>query len=321
MTEEARTALSLQTGPTRTLLVQGGALRGVYSIAAAAELQLAGLTSLFDVTVGVSSGGLNAAYVAAQQALEGVDLYCQYLTDYRFISFLRFPRSVNIDYMIDVVKGRIGPYGLQLEALRRSGTKVVVGLTRTADARSIYVELSALDDSDIWEALRATAAMPGVYDKRVLFQGATYVDGGLIETLPALRLLALNYRPLLVLTTRRSGYRSTHEPRYHSLIGPALAIRQGRTIRRWIGKPNSVLDVANEVIDERSSDHGDTVFVVRPRGDEQSRKTLDFGWRPSCNQLRDCSRMARDDVRRFLDDEGDRLLAVLTSPAHEGRRP
>ena len=61
------------------LVVQGGGMRGVYSMGALAALEEAGLRESFDIVTGSSSGAINAAYFLAGQADEAVDLYLRYL--------------------------------------------------------------------------------------------------------------------------------------------------------------------------------------------------------------------------------------------------
>jgi predicted acylesterase/phospholipase RssA len=70
----------------RALVVQGGGMRGVYSMAALAALSEAGHRDAFDVIVGSSAGAINAAYFLAGQADEAVDLYVDQLSNRNFVS-------------------------------------------------------------------------------------------------------------------------------------------------------------------------------------------------------------------------------------------
>ena len=48
---------------TIALVVQGGGMRGVYSMGALAALEEEGLADAFDVVVGSSAGAINGAYL------------------------------------------------------------------------------------------------------------------------------------------------------------------------------------------------------------------------------------------------------------------
>src|SRR5690606_3309761 len=68
------------------LVVQGGGMRGVYSMGALAALEEMGFGQCFDHVVGSSAGALNSAYFITGQASYGVETYIHYLTQGRFVN-------------------------------------------------------------------------------------------------------------------------------------------------------------------------------------------------------------------------------------------
>ena len=68
-------------GPnTFGLVVQGGGMRGVYSMGALAALEEMGFGECFDHVAGSSAGALNGAYFITGQASYGVETYIHYLS-------------------------------------------------------------------------------------------------------------------------------------------------------------------------------------------------------------------------------------------------
>jgi predicted patatin/cPLA2 family phospholipase len=162
--------------PQFGLVVQGGGMRGVYSMGALAALEEAGLTQAFDIVVGSSSGAINAAYFLAGQADEAINLYLRHLNSREFINIARLWRIVNVDFAIDTAMKRHRP--LKMEALRGSPSLLEIIVVNAETGRPEVIT-SRDDHYELYEVLRATAALPGLYNKKVQLGGARYVDGGL----------------------------------------------------------------------------------------------------------------------------------------------
>jgi predicted acylesterase/phospholipase RssA len=87
--------------PPIGLVVQGGGMRGVYSMAALAAFEEMGWTRCFDHVAGASAGAMNGAHFITGQAGYGVETYIDHLSNRKFIDFLRLKKLVDLDYMID----------------------------------------------------------------------------------------------------------------------------------------------------------------------------------------------------------------------------
>jgi predicted patatin/cPLA2 family phospholipase len=191
--------------PIKTgLVIQGGAMRGIYSMAALMALGECGLGDAFDHVVGSSAGAVNGAYLVSRQARLAVGVYLENISNKRFVDFTRFRRVVDIDYLIDDVlkTEKI----LDIEALRQSKSVLHVVLTDydTATATSVT---SRDDDLDIMEAMRATMAIPILFNKKVKVKGRYYVDGGITEGVPLLRAIDLGCTDIIVVLTRNPSFR------------------------------------------------------------------------------------------------------------------
>ncbi|MER3423094.1 MAG: hypothetical protein C4293_07555, partial [Nitrospiraceae bacterium] len=150
--------------PPIGLVVQGGGMRGVYSLAALAALAEMGFTRCFDHVAGSSAGALNGAHFITGQARYGVETYIDHLSNRKFIDLLRVRKQLDIDYLIDYVVRHVRPFNLP--ALLQASTVLHIALADAENA-SVHYVTNRSHDIDLWEAFRATAAMPILYNKFV----------------------------------------------------------------------------------------------------------------------------------------------------------
>jgi len=191
------------------LVVQGGGMRGVYSMGALAALAEMGFHQCFDHLAGSSAGALNGAYFITGQASYGVETYIHYLSKKSFVNPFRFKKMVDIDYLVDHIGKKARP--LHLAKLRSAHTTLHISLTESSHAHTHYVT-NRTPNIDIWEAFRATAAMPLLYNKSVKVGDGLYVDGSLTARLPIRRVVEHGCRYIVVILTMPHSHRitSTH---------------------------------------------------------------------------------------------------------------
>jgi len=144
------------------LVLQGGGMRAVYSAAALATLIGYDLSDAFDHVIGASAGAMNGAYFIAGQA-EAVDVYKKDLITKDFVNLRRNDKRVDIDFLVDSVLKRKHP--LNVQKLLRSPTTLHVVLTDAETGKKKVIS-NHRHFLKIYEELRATAAMPILYDKR-----------------------------------------------------------------------------------------------------------------------------------------------------------
>ncbi len=201
--------LGLNGTGTIGLVVQGGGMRGVYSMGALAALEEMGFTQCFDHLVGSSAGALNGAYFLTGQASYGVETYIHYLSKKSFVNPFRFKRIVDIDYLVDQIGKKLRP--LHLPKLLSSPTTLHLSLTEHTHAHTEWVT-NRTPDIDIWEAFRATAAIPLLYNKSVKVGDGHYVDGSISARIPIRRMMDYDCRYVVVILTMPHSHRitSTH---------------------------------------------------------------------------------------------------------------
>jgi predicted patatin/cPLA2 family phospholipase len=273
------------------LVVQGGGMRGVYSMAALAALDEAGLRNSFDLIVGSSAGAINAAYFLAGQADEAVDLYVDHLSNRNFVNPSRLWKIVDIDYLVDVALKRYLP--LDTNALRSSPTLLEIILTDASTAKPKVV--TNRDDFDFYEIIRATAALPGLYNKRVAVGDGHYVDGGTVDSLPLPQALDYGSKIVLAVVTRRPSYRRLGHGRMYRGVSRAMMRGQSSAIKKVIGKPDSAFNSSMDALER--GEVGDTrIFGVFPSDAAKlvGRTTFDR------SMLLECAAMGRRDMREAL---------------------
>jgi predicted patatin/cPLA2 family phospholipase len=186
------------------LIVEGGAMRGVISCAALMGLEDLGMTHIFDEVYGASAGAVNAAYFLAGQAAYATSIYYQKINNTRFIRRLWRRKVVDLDDLFDTVIARERPLSVEKVIASRSRLFITIadactGEAFLADAQSSTTPLLTL--------LKASAAMPLLYNGLVAIEGRDCFDGALINPLPVLDAIESGCTDLLVLLTRPGSFR------------------------------------------------------------------------------------------------------------------
>jgi predicted patatin/cPLA2 family phospholipase len=179
-----------------------------------------------DIIIGSSGNAGNALYYATQQQqqydyLERI--WKDLLSGRDFISYLRFYKILNIDYLVDDVLKRLAP--MDVPALERSPIDYFVPVTEVHSGITRYVGKE--DRTDMFEVVRASCAVPFFYGKKVPLPWGTFIDGEIGPTTldhvtKAMQLGARNILVVSNMTPRtRAGDLTTHV--YAQLVSKGLA--------------------------------------------------------------------------------------------------
>ena len=109
------------------LIIEGGAMRGIFSCGGGIALELLGLSRAFDEVYACSSGAINAAYFVAGQAAYSVSIYYDEVNNRNFINPLRLNNILNMDFLFDEVIKRRKP--LDVERVLSSPSKLRISIT------------------------------------------------------------------------------------------------------------------------------------------------------------------------------------------------
>ena len=175
-------------------------MRGVVSAGSLLALDLLGFREVFDEIYATSAGGVNAAYFLSGQGRLGMTIYFDDIANRRFINPWRLLKIVDVDYAYDRIISLQKP--LDDVAIRASRVRFLLSVT---DARSGLNELLDVRarPEPVPLLLKASSALPVLYNRRITLDGQEYVDGGVSDPLPIARAIENGCTDILVLATSR----------------------------------------------------------------------------------------------------------------------
>jgi predicted patatin/cPLA2 family phospholipase len=221
------------------LIVEGGAMRGVFSCGGGIALELLGLSRVFDEVYACSSGAINAAYFVAGQAAYSVSIYYDEVNNRKFINPLRLNNILNMDFLFDEVIKKRKP--LDVERVLSSPSKLRISITDANTGAGFLIDAQdrryALLDS-----LRASATHPLLSERTRRLGDRECFDGGFANPLPVQDAIDNGCTDVLALFTRPSDY---IDPR------PGFVLR---TLFTWLcARGNAALLEAGEDIHVREN--------------------------------------------------------------------
>jgi predicted patatin/cPLA2 family phospholipase len=118
-----------------------------------------------------SSGNVgNAVYFAAGQSESIRRIWTEHLPGKRFISFVRFWKIIDIDYLVDEVMSISEP--IRWDDVKRSVTAIICPLHRADGA-----QVRTYTNIDIdYSVIKAAKALPFLYGKQIILDGYPYRD-------------------------------------------------------------------------------------------------------------------------------------------------
>jgi len=287
-----RKATGKRDVPPLGLVVQGGGMRGVYSLAVLAAFEEMGWTRCFDHVAGASAGAMNGAHFITGQARYGVETYIDYLSNRKFIDFFRLRKLVDVDYMIDDLVRHTRPFNLP--ALLEASTELHIALADAEDA-SVHYVTNRSEDVDLWEAFRATGALPILYNRFVKIGERLYLDGSLSDGLSLPRLLALGCRYIVVVLTKPLSFRNQGLSRPVRALAWWSTRQYSSALKRALFDVNHHFNRTMSVLAAPAQTHVQEavkILVIAPRSEEHLVRCVTTDPR----RLRRCARQGRADA-------------------------
>ncbi|ENM6581142.1 patatin family protein [Vibrio alginolyticus] len=187
---------------SRALIVEGGAMRGVFSCGILDHF-LASEFSPFDSFWGVSAGASNLAAYLAKMPGRNLKIYLDYSLRKEFISpsqLLRGGDIMNLDWMWNVTLEELG---IDKSALKADSRPFFLGVTRQDNGQAEY---HLPDVDDLAETMKASSALPVLYRNGVSLNGIQYVDGGVSDALPVAEAIKRGAKKIMVLRSQPASY-------------------------------------------------------------------------------------------------------------------
>lgn len=187
----------------RGLILEGGAMRGMFTCGALDVFMEQGIT--FDGLIGVSAGAVFGCNYKSRQPGRALRYNKRYCADKRYCSFdslLRTGDLYNAEFCYHTLPTELDLF--DTAAFRENPMAFYVTCTDVTTGRPVYHRCDSGDEEDIlW--MRASASMPLV--SRVVEIGEEkLLDGGIADSVPLEYMESLGYRGNVVILTQPLDY-------------------------------------------------------------------------------------------------------------------
>lgn len=238
------------------LLLEGGAMRGLYTVGALDVLMKNNIK--VDGIVGVSAGalfGLNYKSKQPGRALRYNLKYCQEKKYMGWYSFFTTGNIMNKEFCFDKLINELDP--VDYDTFNNSEEDFWAVVTNMESGKPEYIKIDNLRDINQIEALRASGSMPFV-SKPVDINGKKYLDGGTADSIPIDKIMEMGFDKIIVILTRPQGYRKEECNQQLAKIKYRKYPNLINTIRERYKVYNNQVDKV-EALEKKGK-----VFVIRP---------------------------------------------------------
>ena len=236
------------------LVLEGGAMRGMFT-AGVLDVLLDEQIAV-DGAVTVSAGALFGINYPAKQRGRVLRYNLKYLHDKRYMgwhSLFTTGNVVNKAFAFYELPFTLDPFDQATFAA--SQTDFWVTLTNIETGEPEYVKIT--DAFAQMEALRATSAMPMV-SRVVEIEGKKYLDGGISDSIPLDKAMALGYDKIIVILTRPLDYRKKPS---NNWLFKLFYRHYPKLIERWANRYAEYNQAVEKVIEMEKAGK---IFVIRP---------------------------------------------------------
>ncbi len=246
------------------LVLQGGGMRGVYSAGAIAPLVKYGFADTFDHVIGSSAGAINGAYLIGDDE-QTMLTYSDDLTNKNFVNLLRREKKVDIDYLVDVVLKHKRP--VDITRLLKAHAKLHIVMTAASTGKKVVLSNHHAFMA-IYDEFRATAALPLLYDRPVMVDGRSYIDGGVADLIPLDVAVDLGCTDIVVVMTQQiQNYRFDRKhTRLINHLVKHFAKSQPASIQKILPTNERLLEINLKRLSRRS--HKTRFYVLEPSNAE-----------------------------------------------------
>lgn len=211
------------------LVLEGGGMRGVFTSGVLDGFMKHGL--YFNYVVAVSAGACNGMSYMSRQPRRARISNIDFLARYKYIGLRHLVTQGCIfdqKLLYDQFPYQILPFDFDTFFSNPATFEMVTTNCRTG--RAEYLSERS-DRQRALDAVRASSSLPFV-SKIVTVDGQPMLDGGIVDSIPVERSMALGHATNVVVLTRNKGYRSTGKDRkipkyiYHNYPRLRLVLSQ-----------------------------------------------------------------------------------------------
>lgn len=239
------------------LVLEGGSLRGLYSVGVLDTFMDAGIE--INGMIGVSAGALFSPNYYSKQKGRAIRYNKRFCNDKRFMSIESYLKTKNL------VNKQFAFYDVTLkydvfdnETFMKNNQGYYVTVTNVENGKPYYFEVKNVIKE--MEKLRASSAIPLV-SEMVEINGKKYLDGGVADSIPVKQAQKMGFDKIIVITTRDIHYRK--KP-----LNKALALLTKMKYHQYPQFVEAMLHRHiryNETLDYLKQEEAkQKVFVIRP---------------------------------------------------------
>lgn len=269
------------------LVLEGGGLRGTYTIGVLDELMRQQIWA--DYVIGVSAGACHGSSYVSGQIGRAYRVNVGYVRDPRYLSlgnFLRTRSLFGMDFLFHEIPTTLEPF--DDAAFQASPMAFVAGVTDMRTGKPVYFGKRPFQEE--MKILEASSSIP-VFSPPVQIGAGRYLDGGTSDPIPVGKALEDGCDRVIVVRTRDRGY-----------VKPPEGFR--RVYRRVFGKNPEMI----ALLDRRHEIYRDTVSRI-DQLEREGRALVIAPERPlqvgrferDVAKLEALARLGEGDVRRQLE--------------------
>lgn len=184
------------------LVLEGGTFRGIFSAGFMDALIESGIE--FPYVVGVSAGISNGVSYISKQFGRNLEILAKYRNDKRYFGAYNLGRCKSVfglDFVYDEIPNSLIPF--DYDTYHSYKGKVMVGVTNAETGKSEFFD--GLTDTDKWNYLRASCAIPGAFPA-IEIDGKFYFDGGLASPICVKKALKDGCDKTVIILTQPKGF-------------------------------------------------------------------------------------------------------------------
>ena len=238
------------------LVLEGGAMRGLFSAGVMDVLMSSGIT--FDGIVGVSAGAAFGCNWKSRQPGRALRYNLRFCRDKRYCGFRSLFATGDFfgaDFCYHTLPRELDLFdGRTYEA---DPTAFYLVCTDVADGRPFYRRCDKADD-ETFEWMRASGSMPLV-SRPVPLEGRLYLDGALADSVPLRFFQEQGYERNVVILTQPPGYVKRPSP-LQGLIG--FLLRRTPAVARALRDRPAMYNAQLRYVEEQARQG--RIFLFRP---------------------------------------------------------
>ncbi len=239
------------------LVLEGGAMRGIYTAAILDELLDTNIK--IDGIIGVSAGALFGVNYKSKQKGRSLRYNLKYMGDKNYISFYSYLKTgnlVNTKFAYHDLPTKLDIFDEEEYSKSKTDFYAVVTNIKTGEAEYKKIINATIQVDE----LRASGSMPFA-SQPVKINDEYYLDGALADSIPVLKAKEIGYDRIIVVLTKPQNYRKKKRPSWI----PKLFYRKYPNLIKAINNRYKMYNETMDIIEDLESKK--EIFVLRPSKD------------------------------------------------------